>query len=283
MVTPEARREAVKVACKEHGMSERKASRLFNISSSVLRYKHRTDRNIALRKRLLQLAQKRRRWGCPLLFRVLKREGWQVNHKRVERLYRQENLALRRKKRGKKIVRDRKPLPVASVPNQRWALDFVHDSLWNGRRLRCLTIIDCSSRYSPAIKVGFSLSSCDVIRTLNQLAVVRGLPSVITLDNGPELTSKALAKWSQKHGVSLDFIEPGKPMQNGYCESFNGTFRHECLDANWFTSLSHARNTIEQWRNEYNQERPHGSLDHMTPEEVEIEYFNEKNQMLGTK
>jgi len=264
VVTPEARRTAVQIACKQHGMSERKACKLFQISRSVLMYK-------------------RRKWGCPLIYKALRREGWKVNHKRVERLYREENLALRRKKRGRRIVRERKPLPVASKPNERWAMDFVHDSLWNGRKIRALTIIDCASRFSPAIEVGFSLSSSDVTRVLNRLYLERGLPETITVDNGPEFISKTLSEWSKKQGVTLDFIEPGKPMQNGFVESFNGTLRHECLDANWFTSLSHAKSTIEDWRNDYNCERPHGSLNGKTPEEDESEFFNKKNRLLSVK
>lgn len=280
MVTPEARREAVRIAGEGFSMSERQACKLFRISRSVLRYEQRADRN----KELRALANRKRKWGCPLLYKSLRREGWEVNHKRVERLYREEGLALRRKKRGKRIVRERRKLAVTRTPNEHWAMDFIHDALWNGRRLRCLTIVDCHSRYSPAIEVSFSLAAENVIAVLNKLAQTRGLPKTITIDNGPEFTSKKFLAWADKHNVELHFIQPGKPMQNGFAESFNGTFRHECLDANWFTSLADARMRIESWRREYNAERPHGSIDDRTPEEVEVEYFNgEANLELDLK
>ena len=208
------------------------------------------------------------------LLKKLRKQGWHVNHKRVERLYSEEGLALRRKKRGRRIVRERKQVKIAREPNQCWAIDFIHDSLWNGKGIRCLTVIDCGSRFSPAIEVGFSLSSQNVIATLNKLALTRGLPQRITLDNGPEFRSSAFCAWAKEHNVDLHFIEPGKPMQNGFIESFNGIFRHECLSANWFTSLTDACQRIEYWRNEYNTDRPHGSIKDNTPEEFEIEFFN---------
>lgn len=282
MVTPEARREAVAHAKQKFGLSERQACELMEISRSVLRYRPRPDRNAALREKLKTLAKKRSRWGCPLLIKALKRDGWKVNHKRVERLYSEEGLALRRKRRGRRIVRVRKEVEQAIEPNQRWGMDFIHDALWNGRKLRCLTIIDCGTRYCPAIEADFSLPAQKVIAVLNRLAHARGLPKLITVDNGPEFISDALAIWAEKHGVELDFIEPGKPMQNGHAESFNGIFRHECLDANWFTSLMDAKLRIEAWRNEYNTERPHGSLEDRTPEEVEVDYFNKEIRLAGT-
>jgi putative transposase len=152
-------------------------------------------------------------------------------------------------------------------------MDFVHDSLWNGRKIRCLTIVDLYGRYSPAIEVGFSLSGAQVIATLEKLAFLRGVPEVITVDNGPEFVCRALEEWAKRHGVKLDFIEPGKPTQNGFVESFNGTFRYECLDSHCFFSLLDARTRIEKWRTEYNTERPHSSLGNVTPEMFEAEFF----------
>ena len=214
-------------------------------------YARRPERNAELRKRLKELASKRNRWGCPLLLKTLRRESWNVNHKRVERLYREENLALRRKKRGKRIRRERPVMPTEIKPNTLWAIDFIHDSIWNGRRIKALTVIDCHSRFCPAIEVDFSLPAERVVATLNRLALTRGLPKAIVLDNGSEFTGRVFTGWAKKHGVELKFIQPGKPMQNGFVESFNGTFRHECLDANWFTSLSDAKSRTERWRNRW--------------------------------
>ena len=284
MVTPEARREVVAYTREQFDVSERQACKIFGFARSMIRYRRRADRNEDLRKRLKELALKRKKWGCPLLFKALKREGWRVNHKRVERLYKAEGLALRRKKRGKKIVRERRKIASVTQPNRHWAMDFIQDSLWNGRQIRCLTIIDCGSRYSPAIEVGFSLTSSHVIAALNRLALTHGLPETITLDNGSEFTSDAFKKWAKDRNIDLHFIQPGKPMQNGFAESFNGTFRHECLDSHWFTSLADAKKRIENWRQQYNAERPHSSIQDRTPEEVEIDFFNrETNKLLDHK
>lgn len=263
-------------------MSERQACRLVGIQRSVKRYIKGEDRSLDLRRKLKELAYKKPKYGYRILCRVLRRQGEEVNHKRIYRLYREEELALRRRKRSKKIVRDRKELPVPSQPNTRWAMDFVHDCLWSGRRFRCLTIIDCHSRYVPAVEVGFSLPAERVTAVLDKLAFLRGLPKVITVDNGPEFLSGTMQKWAEAHGVRLDFIEPGKPMQNGYIESLNGTFRHECLDAYSFHSILDARSRIENWRKEYNTERPHSSLGDRTPEEVEIDFFQKSGKKMGT-
>lgn len=285
MVTPEVKREAVRYLSVEYQISERQACKVVSISRGVQRYKKRPDRNTELRAALYELAMKKPKYGCPLLFQLLLRRGWRVNHKRVERLYRLLNLALRRKKRAKRIVRERESLPVPSEPNQHWAMDFVHDSLWSGRKIRCLTLVDLCSRFSPAVEVGSSLPAERVIRVLDKLSLVRGLPSVITVDNGPEFICAALRAWSEKNGVRLNFIQPGKPTQNAFIESLNGTFRHECLDAEVFTSISDARMKIEKWRVEYNTERPHSSIAYRTPEEVEIDFFQkmEEKKKTGTK
>ena len=157
-----------------------------------MKYRRRPDRNRQLRKDLRDLAEKKPKYGLPLLFVLLRRKGWTVNHKRVERLYRLENLALRRKKRAKRIVREREHLPVPSHPNEHWAMDFIHDALWSGRKFRCLTLVDIASRYAPVIEVGFSLPGERVVAVLNRLAITRGLPQVITVDNGPEFICKKL-------------------------------------------------------------------------------------------
>lgn len=282
MVTPEAKREAVRYLGAKHQMSERQACKIVNISRAVLRYKKRLDRNLKLRAELYELAVKKPKYGCPLLFQLLLRRGWKVNHKRVERLCRLLNLALRRKKRARRIVRERESLPVPSEPNQHWAMDFVHDSLSSGRKFRCLTLVDLCSRFSPAVEVGSSLPAAQVIRVLQRLAIVRGLPQVITVDNGPEFICKALKAWSDKSGIRLHFIQPGKPTQNAFIESLNGTFRHECLHAELFSSIADAKVKIDKWRIEYNTGRPHSSIGYRTPEEVEIDFFQRMEEKMNT-
>jgi len=259
-------------------MSGRRACRMIGLSRSVSGYRPRADRTGKLREELRELAAKKPKYGLPMLFALLRRKGWQVNHKRVERLYRLENLALRRKKRAKRIVREREQLPVPTGPNEHWARDFIHDTLWSGRKFRCLTLVDLASRYAPALEVGFSLPSTRVIATLNRLALTRGLPSTITVDNGPEFICTALRKWASDHGVLLHFIQPGKPTQNAFIESLNGTFRHECLDSHAFRTIHEARELIERWRCEYNTERPHSSLGMRTPEEIEINFFRKEEE-----
>lgn len=282
MVTPEAKREAVRYLGVTYQMSERQACGVVGMNRSVHRYKKRPDRNVELREALYELALKKPRYGCPLLYQLLKRRGWKVNHKRVERLYKLLNLALLRKKRVKRIVRERKVLPVPMMPNDHWAMDFVHDSLWSGRKIRCLTIVDLYSRFAPAVEVAFSMTGERVVRVLEKLALTRGLPNTITVDNGPEFICKALRAWGEARGVTLHFIQPGKPTQNAFIESLNGTFRHECLDAETFTSLLDAEVKIQRWRNEYNGERPHSSIGYKTPEELEIDFFQNLEEKSGT-
>jgi putative transposase len=205
------------------------------------------------------LAEERRRWGCPMLYQLIRREGWPVNHKRIERLYREEGLSLRRRRRRKRLSHLRVVRPRSAAANQAWALDFVHDSLMNGRRFRALAVIDEWSRESLAIEVDVSLTGHRVTKVLERLAIGRGLPTVLQSDNGPEFTSRVLDQWAYDHQVRLQFIEPGKPIQNAFIESFNSRLREECLNEHVFTSLDDARTKIEQWRIEYNRERPHSS------------------------
>jgi putative transposase len=256
-----------------HALSQRHACGLIGITRRSLRRAPAEDRNDKLRQRLRELAEERRRWGCPMLYLMLRREGCRANHKRVERLYRQEGLSLRRRRRKRlshlRAVRER---PVAA--NQTWAVDFVHDSLISGRRFRAFAVLDEWSRESLAIEVDLSLTGERVTRVLEQLRNRRGLPTVIQADNGPELRSRVLDQWAYDHGVRLQFIEPGKPIQNAYIESFNARLREECLNEHVFVSLDDARSKIEKWRIEYNRERPHSSLGNLTPEE-----FVAKHQM----
>jgi putative transposase len=215
-----------------------------------------------------ELAAKKRRWGSPQLHRVLRREQLVINHKRTERIYREEGLALRRRRRRKRRAEhERLKGPVAERSNQCWSMDFVHDSCWNGRRFRMLTIVDNYSRECPAIEVDTSLGGKRVVAVLERLAQTRGLPEMIIMDNGPEFTSRVMDDWAYSRGVRLHFIDPGKPSQNAYAESFNGRLRDECLNEQWFSRLSEARQVIESWRQEYNTFRPHSALKGLTPVE----------------
>jgi len=252
------------------GLSERKSCLLVNISVSAYRYQPKKDNDDALRHRLRELAGQRKRFGSPRLHIMLKRENLVVNHKRTEKIYREEGLALRRKRRRKGAAGIRVVMPSAMRPNEHWSMDFVSDSIVTGRRFRALTIVDDYSREYPAIEVDTSLGGARVVSVLERLSETRGLPEAITIDNGPEFAGKALDEWAYRKGVKLNFIRLGKPIENTYAESFNGKLRDECLNTNWFLNLKHAKDVIEEWRKDYNQVRPHSSLKNMTP----LEYAN---------
>lgn len=220
-----------------------------------------------IRQRLRDLAAGRPRFGSPRLGVLLRQELGVINHKRVERLYAQEGLQL--PKRRKKLRRSWSrvmPVAVPTRPLERWSLDFIHDSLRDGRRFRALRVVDDFSRECPVIAVDTSISGQRVTRVLEDLAQFTGLPEVLVMDNGPEFTSKAMLCWAEERGVKLHFINPGKPRQNAYIESFNGKFRDECLNQHWFGNLQEAARMIEKWRKDYNQARPHSSLGYLAPE-----------------
>ena len=206
------------------------------------------------------------RYGYKRLHVLLRREGWKVNHKRVYRIYTEEGLAVRTKKRKKIVSAVRVVRPGATRPNERWSMDFVSDSLHNGLRFRVLTLVDHFTRESPAVEVNSSIPGRRVVEILERLALTTGLPEIITVDNGPEFTGRALDERAHRHGVKLDYIRPGKPFDNAYIGSFNGRLRQECLDENWFTSIEDAKITIESWRIDYNEQRPHSSLGNATPQ-----------------
>jgi putative transposase len=252
------------------GLSERKSCILVNISVSAYRYQPKEDNDAVLRHRLRELAGQRKRFGSPRLHIMLKREKLVVNHKRTERIYREEGLALRRKKRRKGAAGIRVMIPAAMRANEHWSMDFVSDSIVTGRRFRALTIVDNYTRECPAIEVDTSLGGARVVNVLERLSETRELPEVITIDNGPEFAGKALDEWAYRKRIKLNFITPGKPVENAYAESFNGRLRDECLNTNWFMNLKQARNIIEDWRRDYNEVRPHSSLKNMTP----MEYAN---------
>jgi len=249
-------------------MSERHACRLLGLGRSTYRYRARkAKRDTALRARLKELAAKRMRFGYRRLTAMLLREGMPANHKRVYRLYREEGLAMRIRQRRRIRWSGIVTSPAATRPNERWSMDFVSDCVSTGKVIRMLTIVDDCTRECPAIEVDTSLGGLRVRRVLDRLASERGLPEAIVVDNGPEFRGRALAAWSEERGVRLEFIQPGKPAQNAYAESFNGRLRDECLNANWFTSLSDARRKIESWRQDYNEQRPHSSLNYLPPAE----------------
>lgn len=230
-------------------------------------YQLKPANNSEIRDRIRKIAQERRRFGSPRIYLLLRRQGLIINHKKVERIYREEGLSLRKRKRKKAGSQTRLVLPPAQKPNERWSMDFVSDSLVTGRRFRVLAIVDDFSKESPAIEVDTSIGGSRVVQVLERLEELRGLPEMITIDNGPEFTGRALDEWAYRKGVKLNHIRPGKPIENAFAESFNGRLRDECLNENWFLSLNHAREVIEEWRKDYNEARPHSSLDGLTPKE----------------
>lgn len=247
------------------GLSERRACRLIGIHRSVARYRKTRKDEPGLRDRLCSLAAERRRSGYRRLWVLLRREGFRVNHKRVYRLYREEGLAVRRRRRRRMAAAARTGPVMPVGPNQRWSMDFVSDALGNGRRIRVLTVIDDFTRECLATEVDTSLPGLRVRRVLDRLSVERGLPGLIVVDNGPEFAGRVLDEWAYANGVRLHFIDPGKPVQNAYVESFNGRLRDECLNEHWFMNLAEARTIVETWRDDYNAVRPHSALGNQTP------------------
>ncbi len=246
-------------------ISERRACGLLWTVRGTCRYEAvAREANQELRQKLRELAMVRRRFGYRRLHALLRRDGLEVNHKRVYRLYVEEQLWVRKRIRKRRVALMRTPMLVPSQANQVWSIDFVSDALATGRRFRALTIADDFTRESPAIEVDTSLGGVRVVRVLDGLKMERGLPLQIRSDNGPEFVSKAVEQWAYENGVEWHFIEPGKPIENAYIESFNARFRDECLSENWFTSLADARQKIEEWRQDYNQRRPHSSLGYRT-------------------
>ncbi len=253
--------------CTAFRLPQRRACQLIGLQRSSYYYRSRKNPQTELRVRLKDLAASRVRYGYRRLHVMLQREGWQINHKRVYRLYKQEGLSLRLKTKKKRTSAPRVPLPAPNAPNECWSMDFVADRLSNGRPFRMLTLVDNFSRISPAIEVDFSLTGKRVVEVLEQLKSAHGLPKVIKVDNGSEFISKVVDEWAHRHQVKLEFSRPGKPTDNAFIESFNGRLRQECLNQNWFTSLDDAKQIVEDWRQDYNQFRPHSSLKHRTPSE----------------
>ena len=241
---------------------------MLRLSRTVYVYKSRARDSSMLLMRIREIAATRVHYGYRRVHVMLQREGFKDNHKRVYRLYRQEGLSLRLKRpKRNKSARLRQPRHLVTAMNQIWSMDFVADALFDGRRLRALTVVDNYTRESLAIEVGQRLKGEDVVNTLNCIAIKRGLPATIKVDNGSEFISKVMDKWAYERGIELDFSRPGKPTDNAKVESFNGRLRQECLNANWFLSLEDARHKIDEWRQYYNEMRPHSALQWATPAE----------------
>ncbi len=249
----------------EHHMSERHACALVGLSRDTYRHVGQTSAlNVELREHILQTAHARRRWGYRMIHDVLRPQYPNINHKRVYRLYTAEGLSIRKRKKAKRIG-VRVPLVAALAVNQTWSMDFVSDAINRpgavSRRIKCLTVADDFSHECVDITADFGIGGDYVTRLLDRAAMFRGYPKEVRTDNGPEFTCRAFMTWAQKHGIKHILIEPGSPTQNAYIESFNGTFRDECLDENWFESLEQARQSIATWRTDYNEIRPHSSCE----------------------
>jgi putative transposase len=260
-------RQAVGVMRSEAAVSERRACGLILIHRATCRYERRRSEDPRLRERLRELAAARRRFGYRRLQVLLRREGFWVNHKRVYRLYVEEKLGLRRKRGRRRTTAARVPLKLPVRRDEVWTMDFTQDAFASGRKFRTLNLMEGFTRYALRIEVDTSLPGLRVVRVLEELKTRGRKPEAIVIDNGTEFTSQVVDQWAYENQVQLHFITPGRPMENGYMESFNGKFRDECLNENWFLDLADARQKIEEWRCDYNQERPHSALGYLTPAE----------------
>ena len=265
MVRPAAKREAVAHLREQFQMSERRACSVIEADRKMIRYRSRRPPETELRERLRSLANERRRFGYRRLFIMLRREGEPSGINRIYRLYREEGLGVRKRKGRKRAIGIRAPIVVEARPNARWSLDFVHDQMANGRRFRVLNITDDITHECLGAVPDTSLSGHRVARELTAIIERRGKPGMIVSDNGTELTSHAIFAWAKDLKIEWHYITPGKPMQNGYVESFNGKMRDELLNETLFFSLDHARKTITEWVEDYNTRRPHSALAYQTP------------------
>lgn len=273
MVGPQAKREVVSFLIEHKNFKPHRAYKLVGLRSSTYYYKKSSSRDdTKLKAKIVEIAHKRIRWGCPRIYELVRRDGFKDNYKRVERLYSQMQLSIR--KRPKKKLRDhlRLVLPVPQKPNHIWSMDFVSERLFDQRRFRCFNIVDDFTRENIVIHPDRSIKSEKLVNIFEKLKITRGLPKMIVCDNGPEFISQNLDIWAYQNKVDLKFIQPGKPVQNAYIESFNGKFRDECLNQHWFLNLEEARFEIEKWRKDYNENRPHSSLRMKTPNEFAKEY-----------
>jgi len=265
MVTPVVRREAVAHLCASYEVSQRRACKLIGADRTSMRYRSRRPDEAVLRARLRELAAQRRRFGYRRLQILLRREGTRVNHKKLRRLYREERLQVRRGGGRKRALGTRAPLTLPQGPNQRWSLDFVSDTLTDSRRFRVLAVVDDFTRECLALVADTSLSGVRVGRELDAIISHRARPQSIVSDNGTELTSMAILRWSQATQIDWHYIAPGKPTQNAFIESFNGRLRDELLNETLFVSLEHAREALAIWMDDYNSVRPHGAIGNVPP------------------
>jgi len=266
MVRPAVKRQAVTYIVGHYRTSRRRACKLVRQYRSVNYYRSRKDPRTALRARMRELAEARVRYGYRRIHVLLRRDGWQVGKNLVYRLYTEESLQLRSKRpKRRKMVVGRQERYVPKRPNQAWAMDFVADQLVNGTRFRALTILDVFTREALAIRVGQQLRAEHVLEECDRLAAQRGAPVRIFVDNGSEFSGRLFDLWAYRNGVRIDFSRPGKPTDNCFVETFNGSYRDECLNVHWFETIDEARVKSEAWRVEYNESRPHQALGEMTP------------------
>jgi len=265
VVTPVEKRKAVGHLCEEHGVSQRRACDVLSVDRSSVRYRSIRPDDADVRKAMREVAAERRRFGYRRIHIMLERQGIYVNQKKLRRLYREEGLQVRKRGGRKRALGTRRPMIVPETINQRWSLDFVSDAFTDGRRFRVLAVVDDFSRECLALVPDTSLSGARLVRELDAIIQVRGMPKTIVSDNGTEMTSSAVLEWCQKTKIDWHYIAPGKPTQNAFIESFNGSFRDECLNETLFSSLAHARSEIAKWKEDYNQNRPHSSLGKLTP------------------
>jgi putative transposase len=279
---PAAKRTWVGLLQERHpGVSERRACEVVRLNRSTMRYVRHGRDNTALLMRLRELAEARPRFGHMRLHLLLRREGWRANKKRTYRLYREEGLSVRTKKRKKRASHLRVVPALPTAPNERWSMDFVADSLDSGKRFRALTVVDVFTRECLAIEADFGLNGRKVSRALDAVAATRAYPKTITVDNGTEFYSKEMDSWAWLHGVKLDFIRPGKPVENAFIESFNGRLRDECLNAEIFRDMDAAKTRLLEWKRDYNEERPHSSLGGIPPREFAAKWNSEAPRRAG--
>lgn len=276
MVTPDAKRDAVAHACLVQGVSQRRACEALEVDRSSVRYRSTRPADVELREAMKAVAAERRRFGYRRIHVMLQRQGIEMNLKKLRRLYSEERLQVRKRGGRKRALGTRRPMMVPDRANQRWSLDFVSDAFTDGRRFRVLTIVDDHTRECLALIADTSLSGLRVGRELDAIIARRCRPLTVVSDNGTEFTSMAILRWSQDRQIDWHYIAPGKPMQNGFIESFNGSFRDECLNEMLFSSLAEARDRINDWKEDYNSHRPHSSLGNLTPIEFATQLALEK-------
>ena len=276
MVTPDVKRDAVAHAMQEHGVSQRRACVALSVDRSSMRYRSIRPDDASIREAMKKVASERRRFGYRRIHVMLERQGIAMNLKKLRRLYREEKLTVRKRGGRKRALGTRRPLALPSRSNERWSLDFVSDAFTDGRRFRVLAVVDDFTRECLCLVADTSLSGARLARELDDLIARRAKPKTIVSDNGTEMTSMAILKWCQQTHVEWHYIAPGKPMQNGFVESFNGSFRDECLNETLFSSLAQARAAIATWKEDYNRNRPHSSLGNITPNEFATKTTLEK-------